>query len=99
MSDAGIRYKETSLGNALTDALRAGTGADFAFLNGGGIRAALPAGPIRFGDLVQVLPFQNTLRMLRVRGDVVFTMLNNSVSRLCWLDSPSGNGRFLHVTD
>ncbi len=96
--DLGIRYREKALGNALADGIRAGTGAQIAFVNGGSIRAPLAAGPISFGKLVAILPFQNTLVLFRARGDVIFGMLENSVSRLCWLDSPSGNGRFLHMS-
>ena len=36
------RYGETNLGNLIADALRAASGADVAFTNGGGIRADLP---------------------------------------------------------
>jgi 5'-nucleotidase len=52
------------LGNLVADALRSGAGgsltADFALQNSGGLRVAeLKAGPITFGDLFDLYPFDN----------------------------------------
>nr|WP_228530839.1 MULTISPECIES: 5'-nucleotidase C-terminal domain-containing protein [Myxococcaceae] len=55
---------ESDLGNVLTDALRAVAGVDVALLNSGGLRADLPAGELRYGDVFEVLPFDNTLATL-----------------------------------
>ena len=56
--------RESDLGNALTDALRTVAKADVAFLNSGGLRADLPAGELTYGDVFEVLPFDNTLSTL-----------------------------------
>lgn len=45
---ADVRTGETNLGNLITDAMLKSTGADVAFTNGGGIRASIPAGEVRF---------------------------------------------------
>jgi 5'-nucleotidase len=52
------------LGNLTADALRSGAGgglpADFAFQNSGGLRInEIPAGPITFGQLFDLVPFDN----------------------------------------
>jgi 2',3'-cyclic-nucleotide 2'-phosphodiesterase/3'-nucleotidase/5'-nucleotidase len=49
----------TPLGNLITDAMRADTGADIAFTNIGGIRADVDAGDITYGEMFAVLPFGN----------------------------------------
>jgi 5'-nucleotidase len=59
---------ETAMGDLVTDALRDQSGAEFALMNAGGIRAALPAGPITYGAAFEALPFENKVVVLRVRG-------------------------------
>ena len=39
------------------------TGADVAMVNGGGVRAAIPAGEITYGDIINVHPFGNEVCM------------------------------------
>ena len=62
IADALIRQtnEESALGNLFADwaRLRA-AGADAAIANSGGIRADLPAGPLTFGRLHAVTPFDN----------------------------------------
>lgn len=55
-----IRNQETNLGNLCADAYRTVLGADIAFVNGGGIRADIPAGDITYGQVIAVHPFGNT---------------------------------------
>ena len=65
---------ESPLGVLLADLIRSGaaraTGepVDFAFQNGGGIRNELPAGPLQYGHLFEVLPFDNRLALVRMTG-------------------------------
>lgn len=63
-----VRNRETAIGNFCADAYRAVSGADIAFLNGGGIRADLPSGDITYADLIAVNPFGNTLCMVEITG-------------------------------
>jgi 5'-nucleotidase len=60
--------EESPLGNLLADIVRARTHADLALLNGGGLRADLPAGELRYGALFETLPFANRLATLRLSG-------------------------------
>lgn len=41
---------------------------DLALQNGGGIRNELPAGPLTYGSLFEVLPFDNRLAIIRMTG-------------------------------
>lgn len=62
-----IRNRETNLGDLCADAYRAVSGADIALVNGGGIRADIPAGDITYGQIIKVHPYGNAL--WRRRGD------------------------------
>ncbi|MEO6324297.1 MAG: 5'-nucleotidase C-terminal domain-containing protein, partial [Thermoanaerobaculia bacterium] len=60
---------ESVLGDLLTDALRdAVPGADFAITNSGGMRSDLKAGELTYGDIFEVLPFDNYLARLVLTG-------------------------------
>ena len=54
--------------NLVTDAYRAGTGAQIALANTGGVRASLPAGPVTYGKLFEILPFENTIVTMKITG-------------------------------
>ena len=67
---------ESALGNLIADAQRAASGADFAFINGGGIRADIPAGNVTWGDLFSVQPFGNNLISMDLSGTQILRLLN-----------------------
>jgi len=60
---------ESALGDFLADSLREAVGADVALLNPGGLRADIDAGPLTFGDVYEVLPFDNTVAFVTMSGD------------------------------
>lgn len=67
------RYGETALGNLVADALKWKAGllllnVDFALINSGGIRTDLPAGDITKGAVLSVLPFNNELEIVAMKG-------------------------------
>ena len=69
----GNRTQETNLGDLITDAMlwqanSLGEKVDAAITNGGGIRASIAAGDITKKDVNTVLPFGNTLYMVKVTG-------------------------------
>jgi 2',3'-cyclic-nucleotide 2'-phosphodiesterase (5'-nucleotidase family) len=76
----GTRERETNLGNLLTDRLRQETGAEVAILNGGGIRADIPAGSIRVRQIMDVLPFNNFPVVLSLTGSEIKELLEHGVS-------------------
>lgn len=63
---------ESVLGNAITDAMRAASGADAAIQNSGGIRAEIPAGKITLEHIYTALPFDNEMIAMDLQGaDIV----------------------------
>jgi 5'-nucleotidase/UDP-sugar diphosphatase len=76
------RVEECALGNLITDALRADTGAQLAITNGGGIRADIDEGEITVGDVLTVLPFGNLAATLELSGADVIAALENGVSAI-----------------
>lgn len=59
---------EHALGDFVADAQRNLTRADVAIMNNGGVRADLAAGPITYGRLFAVMPFDNRVVVLQVTG-------------------------------
>lgn len=88
-----VRRGETNLGNLITDAVREFTGAEIAFINGGGIRASIDAGEITLGDVVSVLPFINLVETVNVPGSVILEALEHGSRQY-----PEQNGGFLHAS-
>lgn len=88
-----VRRGETNLGNLITDAVREFTGAEIAFINGGGIRASIDAGDITLGDVVSVLPFINLVETVNVPGSVILEALEHGSRQY-----PEQNGGFLHAS-
>lgn len=66
---------ESSMGDLIADAQRAATGTQLAFMNPGGIRASLDAGPITWGELFTVQPFGNSLVTMNLTGAQVYQVL------------------------
>jgi 5'-nucleotidase len=89
------RQQECQMGNLVADALLwrlRGQNVQIAFQNGGGLRASLPAGRINLGQVLTVLPFQNTVATFRLRGRDVVAALENGVSQV-----ERNGGRFAQV--
>ena len=63
-----VRTGETNLGNLVADSLLHATGADVAICNGGNIRETIPVGKITRGMALDVLPFENTVVVIKVTG-------------------------------
>ncbi len=92
---ADCRARECAMGVLVADAMldRARPlGAEIAIQNGGGLRAGIDAGPITKGEVLTVLPFQNTLATFGLRGSDVIAALENGVSQIA-----DGAGRFPQV--
>lgn len=90
-----VRREEAALGNLAADAMREWGGADLAIQNGGGIRGdrVYEIGPLTRANVVEWLPFQNYLAVLRLSGREVVEALENGVSTV-----ESGGGRFPQVS-
>lgn len=70
---------ESNIGNFIADVMRTTAGADFALINSGGIRKDMPAGPIRKLDIVEILPFSNTLVTFKCNGDELLKIIQTNV--------------------
>jgi len=54
--------------NLVADVYRATTGTEIALFNPGAVRTSLPAGPITYGKVFEILPFENTLVTMKLTG-------------------------------
>ena len=89
------RAQECEMGNTVTDAMLAEVahqGIQIALTNGGGLRASMGAGTATLGDVLTVLPFQNTLYTLELSGATLLAALEHGVN-----DVEEGAGRFPQV--
>lgn len=88
-----VRTKETNLGNLSADAVRAASGADIGFVNGGNIRISIPIGDITYGMVAELFPFGNTVQVKKITGKDLLEVLEISVSGY-----PATQGGFLQVS-
>ncbi len=82
---AVCRVQECTMGNLVADAMLARVkdqGISIAIANSGGIRASIDAGDVTMGEVLKVLPFQNTLSTFEVSGQTVIDALENGVSQV-----------------
>jgi len=89
------RARECEMGNLVSDAILdrvKGQGVEIVFQNGGGLRASIDQGVVTMGEVLTVLPFQNTLSTFEISGKDVVAALENGTSQL-----EEGAGRFAQV--
>lgn len=90
------RAMECSMGNLVADAMidrLSDQGITIAIQNGGGLRASIDAGTVTMGEVLTVLPFQNTLASFQLKGSDIVAALENGVSQV-----EEGAGRFPQVS-
>ena len=91
-----VRKQETALGNLIADAMLWCTrhlNVDFAVQNGGGIRSNLPEGPITKRHIYDILPFDNTVVVLKMKGSQIFQLFDHIAA------VPIGRGGFPQVSE
>ncbi len=88
-----VRRAETNLGDLCADAYRIQSGADIAFVNGGGIRVSINAGKITLNDILKVHPFGNAMCVIEVTGQQILDALEWGARAV-----PGENGGFLQVS-
>ena len=89
------RSGECEMGNLVADAMLdrvRDQGARIAIQNGGGLRASIDEGEITMGEILTVLPFQNTLATFELSGADIVSSLENGVGQI-----EEGAGRFPQV--
>lgn len=88
-----VRTQETNLGDLCADAYRTLLDADIGFVNGGGVRANIPAGDITYAEIISVHPFGNMACKVAVTGQTILDALEMGVSEL-----PAESGGFIQVS-
>ncbi|KQO75725.1 5'-nucleotidase C-terminal domain-containing protein [Rhizobium sp. Leaf262] len=89
------RVKECTMGNLVSDALLdrvKDQGITIAIQNGGGLRASIDAGPVTMGEVLTVLPFQNSIATFQIKGVDLVAALENGASQI-----EEGAGRFVQT--
>lgn len=79
------RVGECSMGNLVADAMLErvkNQGTTIAITNSGGLRASIDSGEITMGEVLTVLPFQNTLSTFLLTGAGITASLENGVSQV-----------------
>ncbi len=82
---AVCRVMECAMGNLVADAMLdrvADQGVSVAIANSGGLRASIDAGDVTMGEVLTVLPFQNTLSTFEISGAGLVEALENGVSQV-----------------
>ena len=84
---AHVRTRPTNLSRLITQAMIEATDADCALTNGGGIRASIDVGEITVGEVISVLPFNNTCVVINVTGEELYEAVEQGLKDL---PEPSG---------
>ena len=87
------RYKECTLGNLVSDAFREVVNSNISYVNGGTIRANLLKGDISRKNVIDIMPFFNSLYVKEVTGEAILDALEFGVSKL-----PNSFGGFPQVS-
>ncbi|GET22330.1 bifunctional metallophosphatase/5'-nucleotidase [Prolixibacter denitrificans] len=71
---------ESAAGNLVADAFRAAYHSDVALINGGGIRANVPAGTFTLKSARSLLPFGNKLCLVKITGNQLEKLIKANVN-------------------
>lgn len=94
-SRENCRARECEMGNLVSDAVLdrvKGQGVEIVISNGGGLRASIDQGTVTMGEVLTVLPFQNTLATFQISGKDLVAGLESGLSQV-----EDGAGRFPQV--
>jgi 2',3'-cyclic-nucleotide 2'-phosphodiesterase (5'-nucleotidase family) len=75
----GVGDGESGLGSWMADCFKDFTGADAVIMNGGGIRADIPAGPVTLRRLFEAMPFDDEVVALRMDGALLRSVLDHVI--------------------
>ena len=73
--DTGV----SPMGATVAETMRRIVDADIAITNGGGVRAPLMAGTVTVGDMYTILPFDNTLVTMEMKGSDIIKVLEHGI--------------------
>lgn len=84
-----VRMEETNLGDFIADAVlwqarmataAEGTSIDGAVVNGGGLRASIPAGAVTQGGIQSVLPYRNQVCVVTMTGQTLLEIMESATA-------------------
>ena len=75
------RASDSPMGNWMTDCLRRWSKTDIAFQNAGGIRTEFGPGPVRLRDIFSLMPFDNRVTTVYVKGVDLKDLFEHSVGK------------------
>lgn len=70
----------TPLGVTVAETMRKIVGTEIAVTNGGGIRRSLEQGDVTIGDMYEILPFDNTIVTLDVKGSDLYGIIEHGIN-------------------
>lgn len=77
-----VRYEETNAGDLVADAFRFMTKSEIAITNGGGLRNELEAGDLTYGDFMKLLPYDNNVVVVEVKGSTIIELLTKCTEKM-----------------
>ena len=90
-----VRSKESTAGNFICDVVRRAYHCDAVLLCGGALRAdrIMPAGKFTYKDILDFVPFQDSIVVIKLKGSSIIKALEHSVSGV-----PKAEGRFPQIS-
>jgi 2',3'-cyclic-nucleotide 2'-phosphodiesterase (5'-nucleotidase family) len=85
VGSAGVYLSRTNvdaqslMGNTIVDAMRDEVGADFAFMNLGGVRSDIKSGPVTYRNVFDVMPFDNMVVSFKCSGEFLRRVIETRV--------------------
>ena len=89
-----VRAKESTSGNFISDVIRRAYHCDGVIICGGALRAdrIMPAGKFTYKDILDIVPFQDAIVVIKLTGKSIIKALEHSVSGM-----PKAEGRFPQI--
>ena len=93
LDGVNVRKAETNLGNFIADVMKEASGADGAIINGGTIRKGASKGILKVSDIYSIVPFDNYIVAIRLKGKQIRDTLEHGVSAIA-----DDGGRFPQIS-
>ena len=88
-----VEHEETNGGDMVTDALRIEMDAEIGLQTGNSFVKSIAAGPIKYGDIVTMLPYENSMSVISVSGQQLLDMMVK-----CTQNTPKNDWHFPQVS-
>lgn len=72
--------EESTIGHLIADSMKEASGADVALTNSGGIKSVFYEGPVTLRNLYEVMPFENNLITVELKGYQLENLIEQSLS-------------------